>query len=181
MPRYLPIQPDAANPEIKETYDRVKAGLGQVPNYLKTLAHSPHYLEAVADLYLTMAAESSLSNKIKTLVALKTCKMDRCSITIKSHIEAARAAGWSEEQIDEFDEYIASDLLNHYEKDVLQLVELVLTTPDDIPQLQFWAQLDNHFTSDQVVEIITLIGFHNMVNRFLLAVEVEPDAVPVEA
>ena len=74
MPRYLPIQPDAANPEIKETYDRVKAGLGQVPNYLKTLAHSPHYLEAVADLYLTMAAESSLSNKIKTLVALKTCK-----------------------------------------------------------------------------------------------------------
>ena len=181
MPRYLPIQSDAANPEIKKIYDRLSAELGQVPNYLKTLAHSPHYLEAVSNLFLTMAGESGLSSKIKTLVALKTCKMDRCWITIKSHIEAAQAAGWSEAQIEEFDEYIASDLLNHYEKDVLQLVELVLTAPDDIPQLQFWAQLDNHFTSDQVVEMITLIGFHSMVNRFLLAVEVEPDPVPVEA
>ena len=53
------------------------------------------------------------------------------------------------------------------------------TSPDDIPQAAFWTTLDNHFTSDQVVEMITLIGFYNMINRFLLAIEVEPDAISV--
>ena len=33
-------------------------------------------------------------------------------------------------------------------------------------------QLDNHYTSDQVVEMITLIGFFNMINRLALVLEV---------
>ena len=46
--------------------------------------------------------------------------------------------------------------------------------PDEI-QDDFWAQLNNHYTSDQVVELVTLIGFFNMINRFILALQVDPD------
>jgi len=60
------------------------------------------------------------------------------------------------------------------EKETLQLAELVTLEPDEIPDV-YWLQLDNHFTSDQVVELITLIGFFNMINRFILTLDIEPD------
>ncbi len=178
MPRYLPLQPDAAYEEVKEVYSFVESELGIVPNYLKTLAHSPHFFKPVTDLYLKVNGECGLSEKIKQLVILKTCKLDRCKVTVQWHKELAAKAGWSNEQIDTMDNFQDSDLFNQYEKDSLQLVEYVLESPDDIPEAAFWTTLDNHFTSDQVIEIITLIGFYNMVNRFLLAIEVNPDPIP---
>lgn len=180
MARYLPVQPDAAYDEIKKVYSTLEGELGIVPNYLKTLAHSPHYLKPVAELYLKVNGECGLSEKLKQLVILKTCKLDRCKATVQWHKDLAGRSGWSDEQIEAMDSFHDSDLFNYYERDVLTLVEYVLTSPDDIPEAAFWTTLDNHFTSDQVVEMITLIGFYNMVNRFLLAIEVEPDPIPVE-
>jgi len=72
------------------------------------------------------------------------------------------------------DDYAESELFSYYEKETLQLAELVTLEPDEIPD-DFWLQLDNHFTSDQVVELITLIGFFNMINRFILTLDIEPD------
>lgn len=180
MPRYLPVQPDAAYQEIKEIYQTVEKELGIVPNYLKTLAHSPHYLKPMAELYLKVNGECSLSEKLKQLVILKTCKLDRCKGTVQWHKELAAKAGWSDDQIAAMDSFQDSDFFNYTEKDALALAEYILEGPDDIPEAAFWTTLDNHFTSDQVVELITLIGFYNMINRFLLAIEVEPDPIPVE-
>ncbi len=179
MPRYLPVQEDAAYEEIKEVYSSVERELGIVPNYLRTLAHSPHYLKPVAALYLKVSGECGLSEKLKQLVILKTCKLDRCKATVQWHKDLAGRSGWSDDQIEAMDSFHDSDLFNHYEKDALALAEYVLDSPDDIPQAAFWTTLDNHFTSDQVVEMITLIGFYNMINRFLLAIEVEPDPISV--
>ena len=88
-----------------------------------------------------------------------------------------KTAGWSEEQIEALEDYSSSDLLSYYEKEVLQLAEQVSLAPDEI-QDDFWTQLDNHFTSDQIVELVTLIASFNLLNRFILALKVEPDPRP---
>lgn len=181
MPRYLPIQPDAAYDQILDTYREIEDELGFVPNFLKTLAHSPDLLEPVARLYVALLKTGELSEKLRSLVLLKTCKFDRCKPTVIQFTQMALDAGWSEEQIKALDDFADSDLFNFYEKDVLRLIEESLTHPDDISQAQFWTQLDNHFTADQVVEMLTLIGFANMLNRFIQVVEVEPDPAPQKA
>jgi AhpD family alkylhydroperoxidase len=181
MPRYLPIQTDAAHSDIQKVYDSFEKELGFVPNYIKTLAHSPHYLGPIAKVYLQLHGESSLSEKLRQLLILKTCKLDRCKSTLDWHQEQALKAGWTEEQLGATEAFQDSDHFNQYERDALVLVEYLLTAPDEIPQNAFWTTLDNHFTSDQVVEMISLVGVVNMVNRFVLAVEVESDPIPVEA
>jgi hypothetical protein len=47
MPKYLPVQLDAANHDIKAVYDKMEQDIGFVPNFIKTLAHSGNFLEAV--------------------------------------------------------------------------------------------------------------------------------------
>ncbi len=174
MPRYLPVQLDAANDHVKKVYSDIERDIGLVPNFVKTLAHSGNFLESVTDLYRNLMGETSLSEKIRQLAILKTCKLNRCQYMVTCYLELAKKGGWTEEQIEAIDDYMSSDLFNYYEKEVLQLAEQITEEPDEI-QDDFWAQLNNHYTSDQVVELVTLIGFFNMINRFILALQVEPD------
>ena len=177
MPRYLPVQLDAANKEIREVYSSLEEQLGFVPNFIKTLAHSGNFLEALATFYQRITGETGLSEKIRQLAILKTCKLHKCRYTVAYHAELARKSGWSDEQIESMDDYSSSDLFSYYEKEVLQLAEQVSAEPEEI-QDDFWTQLDNHFTSDQVVELITLIAFFNFLNRLIQALQIEPDSVP---
>jgi len=174
MPRYLPVQLDAANEEIKAVYNDVERDLGFVPNFLTTLAHSDNFLKPIADAYRRLMGETALSEKIRQLAILKTCKICKCQYTIAHHTELARKAGWTDQHIEAMDDYSRSDLFTYYEKEVLQLAELVTIEPDEIT-VEYWTQLDNHFTSNEVVEMITLIGFFNMLNRFVLSIQVELD------
>jgi len=148
--------------------------LGVVPNAIKTLAHSDRILKPVADAYLALNGESGLSEKIRQLVVLKTCRLDKCAYTVARHTELAKSAGWTDDHLKALDDYVGSDLFSFYEKDALRLVELVRSTPDEITS-EFWTQLDNHYTSDQAVEMITLVGFYGMINRLALALQIEPD------
>ena len=174
MPRYLPVQLDAASDPIKKVYSEMEEDIGFIPNFIKTLAHSGNFLKDVADLYRGLMGETSLSERIRQLAILKTCKLNRCQYTVASYSELAQKEGWTNEQIEAIDDYVNSDLFNYYEKEVLQLAEQITEAPDEI-QDEFWAQLNNHYTSDQVVELVTLIGFFNMINRFILALQVDPD------
>jgi len=174
MPRYLPVQLDAASDPIKKVYSEMEKDIGFVPNFIKTLAHSGNFLEGVADLYRGLMGETSLSEKIRQLAILKTCKLNRCQYMVTGYSELAKKGGWTDKQIEAMDDYLNSDLFNYYEKEVLQLAEQITLEPDEI-QDDFWAQLNNHYTSDQVVELVTLIGFFNMINRFILALQVDPD------
>lgn len=180
MPRYLPVQLDAANEDIKRVYTQLEQNVGFVPNFIKTLAHSGNFLEALAALYESLVGETSLSEKLRQLVILKTCKVQRCKYTVTHHTQLAKQAGLSEEQIEALEDYSASDLFSYYEKEVLQLAERVSLEPDEI-QDDFWTQLDNHFTSDQIVELVTLIASFNLLNRFILALKIEPDPLPETA
>ena len=179
MPRYLPVPLVAASEKVKSIYAEVEGRVGFVPNLVGTWAHSENFVGAVTQLYQTVTGETGLSEKILQLVILKTCKLDKCPYTIAHYTPKALEAGWSEEHIDALETYSESDLFVYYEKEVLELAELVTSRPDDISD-EFWTQLNNHYTSDQVVELITVIGFFNLVNRVALALQVELDPQPEE-
>ncbi len=177
MPRYLPVQIDAASEPVKSVYADVQQKLGYVPNFLKTIAHNDRILKPMADTFLCAVGESSLSEKTRQLVLLRVCQLDKCKYTVDVHTFLAKKAGWSEDQLKAMDDYNQSELFSFYEKEALRLVELVRSTPDEIPN-DYWAQLDNHYTSDQVVEMISLIGFVGLINHLILALQIEPDALP---
>ena len=172
MPRYLPVPSVAASEKVKAIYAEAEGTAGFVPNFIGTWAHSENFVGALADLYKTVTGETSLSDKIHQLVVLKTCKLDKCPYTIAHYTPKALDSGWSEEQINAMETFAESDLFVYYEKEILQLAELITDRPDDISD-EFWTQLNNHYTSDQVVELITLISFFNLVNRLVLALQVE--------
>jgi len=176
MPRYLPVQIDAASARVKAVYADVQQSIAHVPNFIKTVAHNDRLLKPIADAFLSVTGESSLNEKTRQLVILRTCQLDKCKYTIDRHMLLARQAGWSDDHLKVMDDYNQTDLFSYYDKEALKLVEMVRSTPDEISN-EFWTQLDNHYTSDQVVEMVTLIGLFGMINRLILTLQIEPDAL----
>lgn len=174
MPRYLPVQLDAANEHVKAVYAELEKDVGFVPNFIKTLAHSNNFLKAVADVHRRLMGQTNLSEKTRQLAILKTAKLDKCAYTVTQHAALASKAGWSDEQIQAMDNYLESDLFSYNEREVLQLAEFVTRRPDEIPE-EYWTQFDNHFTSDEAVELITLIAFSHMINCLVLTLQVDAD------
>lgn len=84
MPRITPADLDHANDKQKPLFDAVTKKMGQVPNVLKTLGHSP----AALDAYLKLSAaqeESSFSAAERELLALAISAENQCSYCVSAH------------------------------------------------------------------------------------------------
>lgn len=77
-------------------FDKLKGGLGFVPNLYATYAYSDTALEN----YLAFSgAKTSLSNKEKEVVNLAVSQVNDCLYCLSAHTAIAKSNGFTEEQI----------------------------------------------------------------------------------
>jgi alkylhydroperoxidase family enzyme len=173
MARIDPLKPPYA-PDIQAAFDAIMPP-GAPPLVLfRTLAVN-------ARVYQRFRAGGLLDRGVLTLrqreiVIDRTCALNRCEYEWGVHVAifAAKAkltprqieatvlggdAGWSEDE---------QALL-----DVCEELDASRTISDGV-----WARLRRHFTSEQVLEIIALIGFYRTVSLYAnaLALPLEPNA-----
>ena len=71
----------------------------------------------------------------------------------------------TEEQLRDLSRYSESGNFTPLEKLVLDLAVAMTRTPPDVSD-EFFAELQKHFTSAQLVELVTEIGLANLRGRF---------------
>jgi uncharacterized peroxidase-related enzyme len=77
-------------------FDKLKGGLGIVPNLYATLAHSEHALGS----YLALQnAKSSISGKARELVNLVVSQVNGCEYCLAAHTVVGKKSGFTDEQI----------------------------------------------------------------------------------
>jgi len=76
-----------------------------------------------------------------------------------------RAQGVTEEQLQDLSRYGESSAYTARERLVLDLAVAMTRTPPDVSDGLF-AELQKHFTSPQLVELVTEIGLANLRGRF---------------
>lgn len=77
MPRITALEKEAA-PECAAIYDAVQKLRGSVPTMFKVLAHRPRLLETMLAHYKAVMAESSVTLRLKELVAVRVSAMNGC-------------------------------------------------------------------------------------------------------
>ena len=76
-----------------------------------------------------------------------------------------RVQGVTDEQLHDLSRYSESTAFTAREKLVLDLAIAMTRTPPDVSD-ELFAQLQKHFTSAQLVELVTEIGLANLRGRF---------------
>lgn len=77
----------------------------------------------------------------------------------------SRAQGVTDEQLRQLSRYRESDVFSHREKLVLDLAVAMTHTPPDVGD-ELFSDLQQQFTSAQLVELATEIGLANLRGRF---------------
>jgi len=163
------IEPAQASPEVREIYDgKLKGKPGSIQ---KALAHRPAMLGSFLGFYATVGR--SLDRKLYEAVYLRTSLINGCHYCTQHHIQGAKRAGLTLEQMKALKEGDYSGF-GAAEQAALRYAEKLTRTPDGASDGDF-AELKKHLSDEQIVDLHMLIGLANLTNRVTgpLALEVE--------
>jgi AhpD family alkylhydroperoxidase len=87
---------EEVSPANQAIFDKLKAGLGTVPNLYATFAYSEHALSS----YLAFQnAGSSITGKAREIVNLVVSQVNECEYCLAAHTFIGKKVGFSDEQI----------------------------------------------------------------------------------
>ena len=101
MPLTRYVSEEEATGKVKEIYDEIKAarGLAKVPNFWKTIAVNPDYLEVTWNNLKTVMKPGKLDRVTKEIIAVAVSATNNCEYCILSHTDALRQLGLDDEAI----------------------------------------------------------------------------------
>ncbi|MBI1747212.1 MAG: carboxymuconolactone decarboxylase family protein [Acidobacteria bacterium] len=176
MPRYLPVQKDAATTAVKDSYEVIEKDFGgMIPNLFRTLAPSSTFLSAWLVTYRTLVGgECALHDRLRALLLLKVSKVNKDAYSVAHFTDLAKKNGITDDQIKAIDTHDRSELFTDDEKMLMSYAELVAKDPSQITG-DFFKFLKNHFTQQQIIELTAMAAFATALNRFAKALDIEID------
>lgn len=119
MARISLITPEAANPEVREIYDKVLRG--KPGNIQKALAHRPEMLKNFLTFYASVGR--SLDRKLYEMIYLRVSLINGCRYCTQHHVASSKRAGlaaedWSALRAGNYSHYNEKEraALNYVEK-----------------------------------------------------------------
>ena len=159
------LERDQVTPEIANVYDSLLAARGVVPNMFKTLAHTPSLALATAGYLKALLSDGSLPGYYKELIAIRLSVLNQSEYAIAAHALSARQKGASDDQINAAKSKYETGPLTDAQKLGLRCADKMHNSARDLDDALF-AQLKQHFTDPQIVELIATAAAFELFPRF---------------
>jgi 4-carboxymuconolactone decarboxylase len=174
MARVPLIEPEQC-PDQTALIDRIRKGRrGTFINVYKILLHNPEVAGVWLDLVNTVRWKLDLEGRLREIVIIRIGYLNGCAYVVKQHVpELALPAGLKQEECDALADWHQSSFFSARERAALAYTDAVtrdIEVPDDV-----YAELAQHFSDRQIVELTVLIGTYNMHTRVGQALQIDPE------
>lgn len=175
---HLPyIEPDRADPVTKAVCDKAQARFEMVLNIFKITGNAPEIGAKMWEIFFEILRDGRVDWPTKELLILKATKMGDCLYCVTQHeVVSERLGVTPEKQADIVGvKYRTSPHFDDRERAALDLCAQMVLNPEKI-SADTWARVHEHFTDDQIVELVATVGAYVQVSKFgdAMAVELEP-------
>ena len=153
---------------IKEIYEEYDGKGEKVPEWIKVMAHRPEILKEFRELFITIMGKGQIEPLLKWKIAYCVSETLRCPFCVDVTTKILKKLGASEEIIKGIKE------LSGKEKELLELVEDV-TLDGHLDKPELFEKLKEKFDEVQIVEIISVMGLFNYINRFNNTLAILPE------
>ena len=151
-----------AHPKVREAYEALPAKL----NIFRMLAHAERNYAGFMQLGGTILGRQKLDARLRELAILRIAQVSRARYEWDQHVPIALAAGVTQEQIDALEagrsEAACFDKIDGLLLDFTGEVMRDVRASD-----ASLARMTEQFSSQEVVELVLVIGFYMMVARLL--------------
>ena len=159
MALILSLEKNQIEEVAKEVYEKFEKETGKVPEWVKVMAHSPKVLKEFTELFRVIMGENKKEPLLKWKIALVISETLKCPFCVSVTQKMLKQLGADEEMIEKIKNLSTED------KEVLELVKDI-TLDGHLDQPELFGKLKEKFNEAQIVEIISVIGLFNYINRF---------------
>ena len=139
---------------------------GYIPNSYRILAHRPEILMAFMGLSKAVIRdEGTLDRGFRFLIAYISSSTAGCQFCQAHNIQSAAKWGVSAEKLDAIWSYEESPLFTEAERTAFDLARAASVTPNAVTDEEF-ERLKRHFSTEQIVEILSVVSLFGWLNRF---------------
>jgi uncharacterized peroxidase-related enzyme len=165
MTRIPALRKDEVDPILQGAMDKQEGQLGLVPESLLTMAYKPRMAAAWANLTAEIVGDGVVDRGLKQLVAYVASATHGCRYCQAHTGHAAQRNGVDVEKVQAAFEYETSELFTDAERAALSLAHNAALVPNGVTDEHF-DQLKEHFTNEQIVEIMSVIAMFGWLNRW---------------
>ena len=168
-PRLEPLSDAELDAETRERF-----GAGPILNIFRTLAHHPKLMKRWLVFGNHVLAHSTLAPRERELAILRTGWLCRAGYEWGQHVLIARQSGVTDAEIERVAVGPDAPAWRESERALLRAVDELradsfLTDPT-------WAALSQHFTKEQILDLIFAVGQYQLVSMALNSLGVQPDS-----
>ena len=127
-------------------------------------AYQPKMMSGMGKFQGAVRKGKAVDERVKYLVELKGAQMIGCEFCVDLGSQICRNSGFSDDELLALPRYRETDLFTEREKLALDYTVGVMRTPVDVSD-ELFAQMKEHFTDEQLVEITALLTVVNL-DRF---------------
>lgn len=161
-----PVEP-AENPVLAE----VERKIGRPNNMYRAMAHRPEVLERFVPLYKAVMGPGAVDRRLKELVYLTASFANECPYCTAGHLAAGKRAGITEEEERALQTGQDHNFSDAERAAIRYARELTQTAAVD----ETAAELGEHYSNEQIVEITLVAALANFTNRFNNGLGIEPE------
>ena len=171
----VPLIDESHHPELAESIAKIKGARGgRLINIYRLMLHSPALADAWFDLNQAVRYGTEIDGQCRELAVIRVAILNEVEYVQRAHGPAyALKEGLTPEQVNALANWQPSKLFDERQRALLAYAD-AMTREIDVPNTVF-AELRNHFSERQIVELTMLIGAYNMLTRFLKALRVDPE------
>ena len=168
----------AADGELREVYERLKAGRGKVSNIMAVQSLLPKAMDAHLDLYMTlMFGNSNLTRVEREMIAVVVSAANNCSYCINHHAAALDHYWKDSEKLSRFIADFRSVELAPRVRAILEYAEKLTRTPDWVSGGEITALRKEGLNDPEILAVDLIASYFNFVNRIALGVEFTEEEV----
>jgi uncharacterized peroxidase-related enzyme len=142
------------------------------PNHMyRTMANRPEVLKAFVPLYGAIMGPGLVERRIKELVYLAVSFANECAYCSAAHTAISKKASITEDELAAL-RTEQDPLFSFAERAAIQYARELTRTADAGDTRE---GLNEHFSSEQIVEITLIVAMANFTNRFNNGLELKPE------
>lgn len=158
--------------EVAEMFSKWEETTGKVPEWARVMANCPMVLKEFFDLFkVVMGPNGTVPEEIKWKVAHQVSALNKCEYCVDVTEHKLKAMGLSEDRMKDI--LVGDDSLSPEEKAAVLYATETTNKAPEIDDAVF-EELRKYYNDAQIVELTSVIGFFNYINRFNDALRVLP-------
>ena len=170
-PRIPLLERDQVTPEVANVYDALLKTRGVVPNMFKTLAHTPALALATAGYLKALLSDGALPGFYKELIAMRLSIHLASEYAVRAHTLSAQQKGATESQTAAARGDFESGPFTAAEKAGFRAADRLHRSATEITD-EFFAELKQHFTYPQIIELVATAAAFELFPRFVDALRI---------